>query len=532
MNEKAWKIGRSCGEVGCESPILDLDDPEKSISKADDMNSLGQLIRQLAALQSEPGKETPSLPSWLPEFIEVHLCSIIDTLTGNRTPRPSASAASRIFESYNELLSLELAPLLFNLRLFPSFDEWIDYPYILPFHILMRLAEFYKEKKELRIATLFRWESLIWDGAMGFEMTSQMLLSKFDIRRWHYSLSFDSDQEIEKAKKEMECDPSNPAPALALIDHYASKGKFWEAIDICKLHFVPRDVEKSLPLSENSQMFYPYPDRIGTLKSFASKLFHKNDHSGSMTLSHAAWTGNEEAVEDLLQGSQVSWDTSQPTPLYLAAWNMHTKAAEVIVQYRKDWIETPDALGFSPLHIAVQNNDCRLITTLIGDGAQIEATTGEGATPLLLAADMGHIKAAATLLNNGAQLLHKDKEGWQAIHWAAQFGHLNMVEYLCSKAVASISVDEIKANDGTTPMHCAAEVGHLHVVKFLIKNGFNAAPRNKECQTPKMLARKNGYNNVVKALIEAGDNENDAKGSVIKRGNKRRKTNNFHTRLF
>ena len=134
-------------------------------------------------------------------------------------------------------------------------------------------------------------------------------------------------------------------------------------------------------------------------------------------------------------------------------------------------------------------------------------------------------------MNKGAQLVHKDKEGWQAIHWAAQFGHLEMVEYLCSKAVASISMDEIKADDGTTPMHCAAEVGHLPVVKFLIKNGFKAAPRNKKRQTPKMLTRKNGYNAVVKALIEAGDNENDANSSVTySTGNKRRKTTcNFHT---
>jgi uncharacterized protein len=188
---------------------------------------------------------------------------------------------------------------------------------------------------------------------------------------------------------------------------------------------VPRDIEKSLPLSEKSETFYSYPDRSGILKSFINRLFHKKDHSDSMTLSHAAWTGNKEMVEDLLQRNQVSWNASQPTPLFLAAWNMHTEVAEVILQYRKDWIETPDALGFSPLHIAVQNNDCRLITTLIGAGAQIEATTEDGATPLLLAADMGRVEVAVILLNKGAQLLYKDKEGWQAIHWAAQFGHGN-----------------------------------------------------------------------------------------------------------
>ena len=139
----------------------------------------------------------------------------------------------------------------------------MDYPCISPLNILMRLAEFYKEKKELRIAALFRWESLIWDGTRNFEMTSQMLSPNFDIQQWHYSLSFDSHEETEKVKKEMECDPSNPAPALAFIHHYASKGEFLDAIDICKLHFVPRDVEKSLPLSEKSETFYSYPDRIG-----------------------------------------------------------------------------------------------------------------------------------------------------------------------------------------------------------------------------------------------------------------------------
>jgi ankyrin repeat protein len=149
------------------------------------------------------------------------------------------------------------------------------------------------------------------------------------------------------------------------------------------------------------------------------------------------------------------------------------------------------------------SDDCRLITALIGAGAQIEATTEDGATPLLLAADMGHVKAAEILLNNGADLLHKDKEGWQAIHWAAQFGHLGILEYLCPKIVASIPLNQIKANDWTTPMHCAAEVGQLRVVKLLIKNGFEVAARNKKGQTPKILAQNNGYNNVVKALTEA-----------------------------
>jgi hypothetical protein len=492
-----------------------LDDHQNST--ADDIKNLGQLIRQLAVLQSEPGEKTPSLPTWIPEFIKAHLCGIINQFTGPQTLRPPASAAHRIFESYSQLLSLELVPLVFNLRLFPSYDEWTDYPSILPFNILMRFAEFYKEKKELRIASLFQRELLIWDGARNFEMTSRMLPSNFDIQRWHYLLSFDFDERIEKVEREMECDPSNPAPPLALMHYYASKGRFSDAINICQRHFVPIDAEKPLPLSEKSETFHSYPDRSGALKSFASRLFYESHHFGSMTLSHAAWAGNLDRVRDLLQRDEVSWIKSQPTPLFLAAWNMHTKVAEIIIEYRKDWIETPDELGFSPLHIAVQNNDCRLITALIGAGAQIEATTEEGATPLLLAADMGHVKAAEILVNNDANLRHKDKEGWQAIHWAAQFGHLGILEYLCPKVVGSIPSEEFKANDWTTPMHCAAEVGHLHVVKLLIENGFEVAARNNKGQTPKILAQNNGYNNVVKALTEAEKNKRDTSRATKRR---------------
>ena len=109
-----------------------------------------------------------------------------------------------------------------------------------------------------------------------------------------------------------------------------------------------------------------------------------------------------------------------------------------------------------------------------------------------------------------------------------------MIEYLCSKAVASISIDEIKANDGITSMHCVTEIEHFHVVKSLIKNGFKMMSWNKKHQTPKILIQKNGYNIIVKILIETGDNENNANDSVIySRDNKWRKIMyNFHIWLF
>ena len=57
-----------------------------------------------------------------------------------------------------------------------------------------------------------------------------------------------SDEETEKVNKEMERDPSNHASPLTAIQLYASKGNFLRAIDIGKLHFMPRDAERLLPL--------------------------------------------------------------------------------------------------------------------------------------------------------------------------------------------------------------------------------------------------------------------------------------------
>lgn len=88
----------------------------------------------------------------------------------------------------------------------------------------------------------------------------------------------------------------------------------------------------------------------------------------------------------------------------------------------------------------------------------------EGATPLLIAADMGDIEPADT----GEQGCPADTRGEVGPYIGLQFGNLEMIKYLWSKALASISSDEIKVNDRTTPIHCMAKVGHCHVIKFLI----------------------------------------------------------------
>lgn len=59
--------------------------------------------------------------------------------------------------------------------------------------------------------------------------------------------------------------------------------------------------------------------------------------------------------------------------------------------------------------------------------------------------------------------------------------------------------------EGYTPLHVAAEKGHLEVVKTLLENGAMVDARDKEMNTPLMLAvTNNGTLDVVKYLVEHG----------------------------
>ena len=106
--------------------------------------------------------------------------------------------------------------------------------------------------------------------------------------------------------------------------------------------------------------------------------------------------------------------------------------------------------------------------------------------------------------SNEADLLNT-RAVTHALMSSAKDGNLTAVEAAIA-AGADVDIREFrKSSKGSTPLHVAAEKGHLEVVKTLIQHGAVVDARDKEMNTPLMLAvRNNGTLDVVKYLVEHG----------------------------
>ena len=83
-------------------------------------------------------------------------------------------------------------------------------------------------------------------------------------------------------------------------------------------------------------------------------------------------------------------------------------------------VNEKDADGNTPLHLALQNDgtSCELISLLINNGADLEATNKAGDTPLMCAATYDNIPALNLLIEKGVSLDRKNLSGQDALHFA------------------------------------------------------------------------------------------------------------------
>ncbi len=145
--------------------------------------------------------------------------------------------------------------------------------------------------------------------------------------------------------------------------------------------------------------------------------------------------------------------------------------------------------------------DTALVTTLLSEGAAIDAKDVEGWTPLHKAAAYGHEGAAAALLNAGASLADKTNDGWSAVHWCAEYGHAHVLHVLLK---AGAPCADLTPSTQWTPLHRASIDGHADVVKALLAAGSPTSSCDRDGDTPLHDAARNGHLPVVQALVTGG----------------------------
>ncbi|HEY7790518.1 MAG TPA: ankyrin repeat domain-containing protein [Vicinamibacterales bacterium] len=157
---------------------------------------------------------------------------------------------------------------------------------------------------------------------------------------------------------------------------------------------------------------------------------------------------------------------------------------------------------------AAQQGDRATVESLLGQGANVNATDGDGATALHYAAWRGDAALAETLLAHGANV-HATTTlgGYTALDLAAQVGSGPIVALLIRHGANPNAATKT----GTTPLMLAAGAGDVAGVEALLTAGADPNATETEFgQTPLMFAVDRDRLAVVQVLLKHGADRNAA----------------------
>ena len=200
--------------------------------------------------------------------------------------------------------------------------------------------------------------------------------------------------------------------------------------------------------------------------------------------------------------------------LHMACKNGQLSLIKNLLKSKVD-INSMNAEGLSPLHLAVIEGHIELTNLLINKGANIEMKDLKwGSSPLLYACQNGRTKILKMLLEKGADINAKcNKGGTFAIHFAAQSGKSDLIDFLLQRGFDINSEND----DRLTPLHYIMQYWNYpkgrvtslyEKSKILIERGAKIDSESSDGDTPLMLATMTNDIRVVRLLIFLGANVN------------------------
>lgn len=208
---------------------------------------------------------------------------------------------------------------------------------------------------------------------------------------------------------------------------------------------------------------------------------------GETSLYMAAKYGCLELVELLLKKEEINVNCSttktRNTPLHIAAEQEWTDVMRALVRKGAD-IHAKNRVGKTPLDIAHENGIAEYCSEIINifdaidkgnykdveeaiNAGQIEKENDQGKTPLCVAAEKGNVKVVKLLLEEGAKVNATvvKNANWKPLDYAAYNGHHKIVEKLVEAGADIFAKDK----DGFTPRDNAESGGYEEISKFLEK---------------------------------------------------------------
>ena len=221
----------------------------------------------------------------------------------------------------------------------------------------------------------------------------------------------------------------------------------------------------------------------------------------------AARTENAADIIDLLvrEGANVNIrDISDHSPLHIAAqifgdFGDLVDNANALIRNGAN-IEQKDNWGNTPLHKAARYGNVKVMSALIGAGANVNAINnlGGGETPLQIALDTRRYEAALLLTDMPVSILCLAVQETNSIYLPRVTAEVPVI------IERGVNVNGNCGDANDKPLHIAARLGKSGIVDLLLINRAQVNPHNADGKTPFDLAKENGHNEVALKLQQSG----------------------------
>ena len=206
--------------------------------------------------------------------------------------------------------------------------------------------------------------------------------------------------------------------------------------------------------------------------------FRHLSFSGCTPLFVAAVYGNVEILRCLLEnGADINavahFDQNYYTPLMMAINYNHSDAVTFLIDQGAD-VNLQTKTGATALHHAVWKfgTSLEIVSSLIKNGADVNARVGTNkCTPLMLATEMDDCKMVTFLIEHGAYIDLQDSNGHTALHYAMDKDEkcLFGFKYEMVSKLLTAGASHLCNNWGLTPLLLASNKCNVLMVEYLMK---------------------------------------------------------------
>ncbi|CAH2222887.1 rabankyrin-5 isoform X1 [Pelobates cultripes] len=191
------------------------------------------------------------------------------------------------------------------------------------------------------------------------------------------------------------------------------------------------------------------------------------------------------------------------TPLHLASsWGLE-EVVQCLLEFGAN-VNTQDAEGRTPLHIAIINQHSVIIQLMISHpDIKLNVRDRQGMTPFACAMTFKNNKAAESILKREPGAAEQvDNKGRNFLHVAVQNSDIESVLFLIS-VQANVN-SRVQDASKLTPLHLAVQAGSEIIVRNLLLAGAKVNELTKHRQTALHLAAQQDMPTICSVLLENG----------------------------